>query len=63
MPWYTGHASVPNPHYRCQTCGRDLWDRRRRLRNPHTCPPVFITTDGRVLCQRCFEKEVRDGSA
>jgi len=53
----TGHAFFPNPHYRCAKCNRNLWDKRRRLRNPNTCPPIFITTSNASLCIKCFAKD------
>jgi hypothetical protein len=54
---WTGHVSVPNPHYYCAECGRNLWSRFRRLRNPMNCPAIFEVEPGRYLCQRCFCKE------
>ena len=48
--------TAPNRHYYCSNCGKDLWDRYRRLRNPQRAPAVFIDLDGKVYCQKCFSK-------
>ena len=52
----TSIPTAPNRHYRCANCRKDLWDRYRRLRNPHRAPAVFIDLDGRVYCQKCFSR-------
>lgn len=57
MSMYTGHVSAPNPHYECEKCGRDLWSKYKRLRNPGAAPTIFITLDDKMLCQRCFCKD------
>jgi hypothetical protein len=49
----SGQASAPQPHYRCDGCGRDLRDKRRR-------PSMNITQDGRWLCERCFDDHLKD---
>lgn len=53
----SSHAAAPNPHYYCQRCGRDLWARFRRLRNPNRAPTMYTTLSGERLCERCFFKE------
>jgi len=50
-------VSAPDPHYLCAQCGRDLWLRSKRLRQPNTCPDVNITLEGKTLCNRCFYKD------
>lgn len=53
MTWYSGHAYWPNPHHRCERCGRNLGTRRQRLRGTKV-PPAYITPEGEMLCERCF---------
>jgi len=48
--------TAPNRHYYCSNCGKDLWERYRRLRNPQRAPAVFFDLDGKVYCQKCFSK-------
>jgi hypothetical protein len=54
------HAYFPNTHYYCECCGKNLWDKLRRLKNPNTCPDIFIETNGDTLCQKCFGTSPRE---
>jgi hypothetical protein len=47
--------TASNPHYRCVQCGKDLWDKYRRLRNPSRAPAVFIVGD-KIYCEKCYLK-------
>lgn len=48
----SSQSSFANVHYFCSGCGRDLWDKHRRLRNPHRCPNVN-KLEGKVFCDNC----------
>jgi hypothetical protein len=48
----SSQPSFANVHYFCFSCGRDLWDRHRRLRNPTRAPNVN-KINGMVFCDKC----------
>ncbi len=53
-----GHATTTR--YICETCKRDLgsaYERAVGVRKGRKIPCVNITSDGRVLCDRCFYKQ------
>jgi hypothetical protein len=53
---FTGHVGAPNPHFQCVACLQNLWDLRRRMRNPNSAPEVNII-GGLSYCKRCAYKQ------
>ena len=49
-------SSYPNPLYRCSRCNKDLWNRRKRLKNPNKAPNVNKVI-GEIYCDKCYNGE------
>ena len=56
MAFWHGHATIPNEHFYCADCNRDMWDQSRRRRNPNGCPTIWVALDKKIRCTRCYDK-------